>query len=33
MGSHLGRTTVTIKGAGFSGATAVNFGTAAVTSG
>jgi Putative Ig domain/IPT/TIG domain len=32
-GSHLGRTTVTIKGAGFSGATAVSFGTAAVTSG
>jgi hypothetical protein len=33
IGSHLGRTTVTIKGAGFGGATAVNFGTTAVTSG
>jgi hypothetical protein len=33
IGSHLGRTTVTIRGAGFGGATAVNFGAAAVTSG
>ena len=33
IGSHLGKTTVTIKGAGFSGATAVNFGAVAVTSG
>ena len=32
-GSHLGRTTVTIKGVGLTGATAVNFGTTAVTSG
>jgi hypothetical protein len=32
-GTHLGGTTVTIKGAGFTGATAVNFGGTAVTSG
>lgn len=32
-GSHLGGTTVTIKGVGLTGATAVNFGTTPVTSG
>jgi hypothetical protein len=32
-GTHLGKTTVTIKGAGLSGATSVNFGTTTVTSG
>ncbi len=32
-GSHLGHTTVTIKGAGFSGATAVDFGSVSVTQG
>jgi len=32
-GSHLGGTTVTIKGAGFTGATSVQFGATSVTSG
>jgi hypothetical protein len=32
-GSHLGGTTVTVTGAGFTGATAVNFGSTAVTTG
>jgi len=32
-GSHLGGTTVTIKGAGFTGATSVQFGSTSVTSG
>ena len=32
-GSHLGGTTVTIKGAGFTGTTSVQFGSVSVTSG
>jgi hypothetical protein len=32
-GTHLGGTTVTIKGAGFTGTTQVSFGTTVVTSG